>query len=61
MVRHSSHLAAVPLEEPDFASAHAKAPGVHLMIPKETATLLVPNEGGLPQTSHAHHGGPPAD
>ena len=30
VVRQSSHLAAVPLEEPDFAAAHAKAPPVHL-------------------------------
>ena len=47
VVRQSSHLAAVPLEEPDFASAHAKAPRVHLVLPKEHATLLVPNEGGV--------------
>ena len=47
MVRQSSHLAAVPPEERDFAAAHAKAPPVHLMLPKEHATLLVANEGGV--------------
>ena len=47
LVRQSSHLAAVPLEEPDSAAAHVKAPPVHLMLPKEDATLLVPNEGGV--------------
>ena len=46
VVWQSSHLAAVPLEEPDFAAARAKAPPVHLMLPKEHATLMVPNEGG---------------
>ena len=35
VVRQSSHLAAVPLEEPHFAAAHAKAPPVHLLLPKE--------------------------
>ena len=47
VVRQSSHLVAVPLEEPDFAAAHAKAPPVHLLLPKEKATLLVPNEDGV--------------
>ena len=47
VVRQSSHLAAVSLEEPDFAAAHAKALPVHLMLPKEHATLLVPDENGL--------------
>ena len=47
MVRQSSHLAAVPLEEPDFAVAHAKAPPVHLLLPKEHATLLVLGEDGV--------------
>ena len=47
VVRQSSHLAAVPLEEPDFAAAHAKAPPVHLQLPKEYATLLVPGEDGV--------------
>ena len=47
VVRQSSHLAAVPLEEPHFASAHAKAPPVHLMSPKKHATLLFPIEGGV--------------
>ena len=47
VVWQSSHLAAVPLEQPDFAAAHAKAPPIHLMLPKEQATLLVPNEGGV--------------
>ena len=42
MVRQTSHLAAVPLEEPDFAAAHAKAPPVQLLLPKEHAALLVP-------------------
>ena len=46
LVRQSSHLAAVPLEEPDFAAAHAKAPPVHLLLPKEHATLLVPRDDG---------------
>ena len=47
VVRQSSHLAAVPLEEPDFAAAHAKAPPVHLPLPKEHATHLVPDEDGV--------------
>ena len=47
MVRQSSHLAAIPLEEPDFVAAHTKTPPVHLMLPKEHATLLVPNESGV--------------
>ena len=47
VVRQSSHLAAVPLEEPDFAEAHAKAPPVHLLLPKEHATLLVPRDDGV--------------
>ena len=42
MVRQSSHLAAVPLEEPDSAAARAMAPPVHLVLPKEHAVLLVP-------------------
>ena len=46
VVRQSSHLAAVPLEEPDFAAAHAKAPPVHLLLPKEHAILLVPRDDG---------------
>ena len=45
LVRQSSHFAAVPLEGLDFAAAHAKAPPIHLMLPKERATLLVPDEG----------------
>ena len=44
MVRQSSHLAAVPLEEPDFAAAHSKAPPVYLLLPKEHAILLVPRD-----------------
>ena len=47
VVGQSSHLAAVLLEEPDFAAAHAKAPPVLLMLPKEHATLVVPNENGV--------------
>ena len=47
VVRQSSHLAAVLPEEPDFAAAHAKAPPVFLILPKEHATLLVPNEDGV--------------
>ena len=47
MVRQSSHLAAAPLEEPDFAAAHGQAAPVHLLLPKEHATLLVPNEDGV--------------
>ena len=46
VVRQSSHLAAVPLEEPDFAAAHAKAPPVHVPLPKEHAVLLVPRDDG---------------
>ena len=46
VVRQSSHLAAVPLEEPDFAAATASAPPLHLMLPKEHATLLVPRDDG---------------
>ena len=46
VVRQSSHLAAVALEEPDFAAAHAKAPPVHLLLPKEHATLLLPRDDG---------------
>ena len=46
VVRQSSHLAAVPLEEPDFAAAHAKASPVHLLLPKEHAILLVPRDDG---------------
>ena len=49
MVRQSSHLAAVPLKDPYFTAAHAKAPPVHLTSPKEYKTLLLPNEGGVPQ------------
>ena len=41
LVRQSSHLAVVPLEEPDFAAAKAKAPPAHLLLPKEHAVLLV--------------------
>ena len=47
VVRQCPHLAAVPLEEPDFAAAHAKALPVHLLLPKEHTTLLVPTEGGV--------------
>ena len=47
VVRQSSHLAAAPLEEPDFAAAHAKPPAVHLVLPKEHATLLVPRDDGV--------------
>ena len=47
MVRQSSHLAALPLEEPDFVAAHAKAPPVHLLLAKQHATLLVPREDGV--------------
>ena len=46
VARHSSHLAAVPLEGPHFAAAHAKAPPVHLLLPNEHATLSVPREAG---------------
>ena len=47
VVRQSSHLAAVPLEEPDLAAAHVKPPPVHLLLPKEHATLLVPRDDGV--------------
>ena len=46
VVRHSSHLAAVPLEEPDFAAARAMAPPVHLIMAKEHAFLLVLRDDG---------------
>ena len=46
VVRHSSHLAAVPLEESDFAAARAMAPPFHLLLPKEHAVFLVPREDG---------------
>ena len=45
LVRQSSHLAAVALEETHVAVAHAKASPVHLLLPKEHAILLVPDEG----------------
>ena len=48
VVRQRSHFAAVP-EEPDFPAAQAKAPPVHLLLPKEHATLLVPREDGVLQ------------
>ena len=47
VVRKSSHLAVVPLEEPDFVAAHAKAPPVHLLLPKDHAILLVPRDDGV--------------
>ena len=47
MVQQSSHLAAVPPEERDFAEAHAKAPPVDLLLPKEHATLRVSKEDGV--------------
>ena len=46
VARKSSHLAAVPLEEPDFAVALAMAPSVHLIVPKEHSVLLVPRDDG---------------
>ena len=46
VVRQSSHLSAVPLEAPDSAAAPAKAPPVHLVLPKEHAILLVPGDDG---------------
>ena len=46
VVRQSSHLAAVPLEEPDSAAARAMAPPVHLILPREHAVLLVPGDDG---------------
>ena len=46
VVRQSSHLAAVPLEEPDSAAARTMAPPVHLIVPKEHAVLLVPGDDG---------------
>ena len=45
-MRQSCHLAAVPLEELSFAEARVKGPPVHLMLPKEHATLLVPRDNG---------------
>ena len=44
VVRQSSHLAAVSLDE---LAAHTKAPPVHLLLPKEHATLLVPRDDGV--------------
>ena len=41
VVRHSSHLAAVPPEAPDSAAARAMALPVHVILPKEHAILLV--------------------
>ena len=49
VVRWCSYLAAVPLQDPDFAAAHVKAPPVHLMLPREHATLLVPDDNGVPE------------
>ena len=46
VVRHSSHLAAVPLEEPDFAAACAMALPIHLVLPKKDTVLLVPSDNG---------------
>ena len=46
VVRQSSHLAPLPLEEPDSAASRAKAPPVHLVLPKEHAVLLVPGDDG---------------
>ena len=51
VARQSLHLAAVPLEEPAFAAAHAKALPVPLMLPKEQATLPVPIEREVPEPS----------
>ena len=47
VVRQRSHLAAYPLEEPDFATTHTRAPPVHLMLPREHTALLVPDENGV--------------
>ena len=47
LVRHSSHLVVVPLEEPYFAAAHARAPSVHLTLLTEHTTILVPDENGV--------------
>ena len=44
--RQRSQVAAVPVEEPDFAAAHGKAPLVHLLLPKDHATLLVQRDDG---------------
>ena len=44
VVRHSSHLAAVPPEQTDFDAAQAKALPVYLPLPKEHATLMVPRD-----------------
>ena len=44
VVRQSSPLAAVPLEEPDSAAACAMAPPVHLVLPKEHTIILVPGD-----------------
>ena len=46
VARQSSHLAAEPLEAPDYAVAHAVTPPVHLALPREHAILLVPGDGG---------------
>ena len=47
VVRQNSHLAADPLEEPDYAAAHANAPPVHLALPREHAMLLVLDDEGV--------------
>ena len=46
VVRQSSHLATVLLEEPDCVAARAMTPLVHLILPKEHAVLLVPGDDG---------------
>ena len=46
VVRQSSHLAAVLLEEPDSAAARAMAPPLHLIMPKEHAVLFVLGDDG---------------
>ena len=46
LLRQCWHLAAVSLEEPDFAAARAMAPHDYLILPKEHAVLLVPTDDG---------------
>ena len=46
VVRQSSHLAAVPLEAPDSASARSMSPPVHPVLPKQHAIPFVPGDDG---------------
>ena len=60
LVRQSSRVAAVLVEDPVFAAAHTRGPPIHLTLPREQATLLVRNENGMLEphvpSMHALHG-----